>query len=424
MDLDVAIIGGGPAGISAAVEISRLKKFKIALFDIEAEPGGIPRSSHIPFFGLRDQKKVYTGRAYARRLNGLLRRTPVKIHNQATVLDIIPDAPGGVHRIDVLSPAGLDSYKSRVLLLATGCFERSRFARSIPGARPAGVFTAGALQEIVNLCYKKPGQRALIIGSEDIAFSSVLTLRRAGTSIVGMVEEDGELQTYPALAKAMSLVFRFPIYRGSLVKAIAGNKRVEGVVLVTNGGQEIKVECDTVVVAGKLEPYSMLLDNTVIEKDLSTCGPVVDMNLMTSIPRIFAAGNVLRGADMHDLCALEGKRVARNIVNRLESGETDAGERIPIQAEWPIRYVVPQKIIPSQIKSHRSSLLHPGIALQLGHTLKDPVLEAWSDDRLIWEHSYSRLIANTRVPVPIHKFDWSRVDNQKGIILSVRASKP
>lgn len=423
MDLDVAIIGGGPAGISAAVEISRWKKFKVALFDSEAELGGIPRSSHIFLFGLRDQKRMYTGRAYVRRLNGLLRRTPVGIHTQATVLDIIPGAPGEVHRIDVLSPAGLDSYECRALLLATGCFERSRFARLIPGARPAGVFTTGALQEIVNLRYEKPGQHALIIGSEDIAFSSVLTLRRADTSIVGMVEEDDEFQTHPALAKAMSLLFRFPIYRGSLVKAIAGNRRVEGVVLATKGGQEIKVECDTVVVTGKLEPYSMLLDNTVIEKDSSTCGPVVDMNLMTSIPNIFAAGNVLRGADMHDLCALEGKRAARNIAKGLESGETDAGERIPIRAQLPIRYVVPQRIIPVQIESHRSSLFGPCTAVQLAHTLKNPVIEAWSDDKLIWEHSYSRLIANTRVPVPIHKFDWSRVDNQKGIILSVRASK-
>lgn len=421
--LDVAVIGGGPAGISACLELAKSPELKVALFESESELGGIPRSCHI-FFGLRDQRWIYTGPSYARKLDTLVRRTSVEIHTEATVLNIIPGNPGEPHRIDVSSPQGLNSYASRFALLATGCFESSRGARMIPGSRPAGVFTTGTLQELVNLHHLKPGNRALIVGSEHVAFSSVLTLRRAGTSVAGIVEEDVELATYPSLARAMSFLYRFPIYRGTSVNAILGEKRVEGVELVTEReGNIFQVECDTVVITGKFRSYCPLIDNTPVEQDLSTYGPVVDMNLMTSVPNIYAAGNILRGADMHDLCALEGKEAAENIVKRLRSGETERGESITISAEFPIRYVIPQKIIPGQIEYHRSSWFYPGFAIQVAHTLKDPVLETWSGTKKIWEHSYSKLIANTRTPLPIREFDWNRLNKEKGITLKVKAAR-
>jgi thioredoxin reductase len=417
--LDVAVVGGGPAGISACVELSKSSELKIALFESEAALGGIPRACHF-FFGLRDLKRIYTGPAYARELNRLIQKTSVKINTEATVIKIIPGSSGEAHRIDVLSPQGFHTYVSRFVLLATGCFESSRSARVIPGTRPAGVYTTGTLQQMVNLNHLKPGKRALIIGSEHVALSSILTLRRAGVSVAGIVEEDRELQTYPSAARAMSVLFDFPIYKGTSVKAILGHNRVDGVELVTEENQScFQVECDTVIITGKFQPDSSLIERTSIEQDPSTLGPVVDMNLMSSVENIFAAGNLLRGAYMHDLCALEGKQAARQILKRLQSGESQIDECISIQAESPIRYVFPQKIVPHQIHSTPSSRLFHGFAIQVEHSLKKPVIEAWTGNEKIWKGSFSKLIASTRIPLPVKKFDWNRVDPQKGITLKV-----
>jgi hypothetical protein len=236
-----------------------------------------------------------------------------------------------------------------------------------------------------------------------------------------MVEKDPELHTYPYAARAMGRFFNFPLYEETSVKAILGDKRVEAVDLLRANTQEsFQVECDTVIITGKFQPVSELIQNTPIEQDPSTLGPVVDMNLMTSVPNIFAAGNLLRGADMHDLCALEGKRAARSILRNLTHEGTGMDLSIPLRAESPIRYVVPQRIGPSQIRKRLFSKLFPWPAIQVERTLLNPVIEAWSGDHRIWKRSYRKLIANIRIPLPVEKFDWNRVDSIKGVILKAK----
>jgi thioredoxin reductase len=420
ISLDIAVIGGGPSGISACLELSKSAGLKIALFERESELGGIPRSSHI-FFGMRDLRQILTGPEYARRLNTLVRRTSVEIHTESTVIKIVPGSSKKRHRINVVSPQGIHFYNCRAILLTTGCFEISRGARMIPGMRPTGIFTTGMLQELANLRQQRPGTSAVIIGSEHIALSSVLTLRRKGISIAGMVEEDLKLHTFSSAARAMGLFYHFPIYRGTSVQSILGRYRVEGVQLAKDGGGRAHtLKCDTVIITGKFRPYSSLIDFTPIQMDSATFGPLIDMNFMTSVPNIFAAGNILRGADMHDLCALEGKRAAKNILSRLESSGYEKEEGLYLRAESPIRYVVPQKILPDQIKSPLMPQLVPGCSIQLEHSLDKPVLEAWSGDKLIWRKAYFRLIANHRIPIPIWKFDLSRADKKTGVTLRVR----
>ncbi len=418
--VDVAVVGGGPAGISACLEFSKLPRMKTVLFESEAELGGIPRTCHY-FFGLRDRKRIYTGPAYARALDNLIRRTSVEIYTNSTVINIIPGKPGELHRINVLSPQGLNSYECNFVLLATGCFESSCSARTIPGARPAGIFTTEAIQHLIRIHHQKPGGKALIIGSEHVALSSVLTLRSGGISIAGIVEEDEEIQTYPSFAKVMSFFFRIPIYKSTSVKAILGDKRVKGVELVNEvEKKDFLVECDTVVITGKFRSYSPLIDNTSIKRDSLTFGPIVDMNLMTSVQNIFAAGNILRGGNMHDLCALEGKWAAKNILEKLELCKSATDEYISITAESPIRYVVPQRVILNKIKSPRFAWFYPWFSIQVEHTLKNSILEAWSGDEKIWERSFSKLIANNRVPLPIQKFNWNKVNKENGITLKLK----
>jgi thioredoxin reductase len=421
-DIDVAVVGSGPAGTSACIELAKSPGLKIALFETNSELGGMPRSCHI-FFGMRDRKRLYTGPHYAQELSGLVRRTSTAIYTKAHVFNIGAEIHGNHHRIDVLVENGLKSFSTQYVILAMGCSEMSAGARQLPSRRPAGIYTTGTLQQMVNIYRLKPGEKALLIGSEHIALSSLLTLRRAGVSIAGIVEEDSNAQTYQLPAKGMSLYFGFPIYKGTWVKNVLGAERVEAVDLVRKEDEKaFQVQCDTVIITGKFRPDSHLIDGTPIERDPSSQGPLVDMNLMTSVPNIFAAGNVLRGADMHDLCALEGKVAARSILNRMKAFESPLHEDNPIgiRVELPIRYVVPQTIMRAQVKSHLFPWLYPGYSIQLERTIRNPVIEARSGNKIIWKRSYSKLIANTRILIPVTKFDWDQVDEDIGIVLGIQ----
>jgi pyruvate/2-oxoglutarate dehydrogenase complex dihydrolipoamide dehydrogenase (E3) component len=329
-----------------------------------------------------------------------------------------------MHVLEVLSPSGLDHYECGNLLLATGCFETSRPARRIPGTRPAGILTTGALLQLVNDYGAKPGKRALVIGSEHVAIEAILTLKRAGTSIVGWVEAGSELETYGIVAKTMCAMFGVPIFEDTTIGAIVGNKRVEGVELARKGKGNLFVGCDTVIITGKFRAYAPLIDQTPIERDPLTFGPVVDTRLMTSVPNILAAGNILRGAEMHDLCALEGRQVAHTILETISLREPEPPKGIRIKGAYPIRYVVPQRIIPSQITRQRLPFLHPAVTLQTAYTLRKPLLEAWSGGARIWHRSFGRLMGNTRVALPLHEFAWDKVDSDAGITVTVRGGLP
>lgn len=418
VEIDVAIVGGGPAGLSACTELARTTPdLRIALFESEEELGGIPRSCHL-FFGMRDLKRIYTGPAYARKLGDLARRTRAGIHTEATVLSICPDEEKGRHRLSVVSPEGLRAYESRFVVLATGCCETPLGTRLIPSARPAGIFTTWQLQQMVHFYRLTPGKRALVIGSEDAALSTVMTLSKAKVEIAGVVEEDRELQTYPLLAKTLSRFYRFPIYTNTVIRCIQGTARVEGVELGVEGGNTgFKVECDTVILTGRFRPISQLIDGTPIVKDPLSGGPLVNMKLETAVSGIFACGNVLRGGDMHDLCALEGRMVARNIVARLSSSKEEVGSSVFLRVEEPIRYVVPQRI---ERPWGRLSGVRATPTVQLSRTLKDCVIEARSGGEKVWEKRFGRLIANHRIVIPVDRFDWRRVDFERGIELRVR----
>ena len=414
--MDVAVVGGGPAGISACLELSRRSNLKIGLFEYEDTLGGIPRSAHV-FFGMRDQKRLYTGAAYARRLDGLIRKTAVDIHTCTTVLEVVPGTAGELHRIRTVSPEGLKTYACRFLLLATGCCESSREKRYIPGTRPAGIFTTGSLQKMVNLQHLKPGTRAVIVGSEHVAFSAAMTLRHAGVDIAAMIEPDSAVQTYPVVSQVLSRYLGFPVYTGTSVKAVAGAKRVEGIEWVRNGAVS-SMACDTLVVTGQFLPDSALVLGTAIEAEPLTAAPVVDMSLETSQRNIFAAGNILRGADMHDLCALEARRAAGSILKRHRFPDHPQEDVISLKAQAPIRYVVPQRLTLDQAGKWNTSWFSAGVSIQVARTMKRATIEARCGAERIWRHTFSRLIANSRIPIPVEDFDWKRVDPRLGVTLT------
>jgi len=422
--LDIAVIGGGPSGISACLEFSQRlgPACRVALFESDAELGGMPRSCPL-LFGLRDLKRIYTGARYAHELNRRICSTATEIHTQTTVLKIDAGADGRLHRLEAVSPAGLKNYACRYLLLATGACEASRGGRAVPGTRPAGIFTTGSLQAFINTFKSAPGKRAVIVGSEHVALSCAVTLRRSGVAIAAMVEEERILNTYPWAAKAISTACRFPVYSATTLEGISGEKRVEGVALFDRRSRKrFSVSCDTVILTGRFVPYAPLIDGTAVAMDPLTTGPGIDDRFMTSVPGVFAAGNVLRGAEMHDICALEGRRAARVIAGLLSAkAQPETGARIRLRADSPVRYVVPQAIGIEALKdSRRCCDVRSAVTLQLDRTVRHPVLEARLGEKLLWRRRFRRLYGRKRVVLPVHKFNSGLIGEDRSITLRLK----
>ena len=170
----------------------------------------------------------------------------------------------------------------------------------------------------------------------------------------------------------------------------------------------------------KILPDTQLIDDTSIQRDPFSRGPLVDMDLMTSIPNIFAAGNILRGAAMHDRCALEGKKAAKNILARLQSANFKANDGVLLRAEAPLRYVVPQKIAPAKIAPCSWPWRDSGYSFQAKSTIMKAVIGAWSGNTKIWEGRYRKMIARTSYSLPVEKFDWKNVSPDKEVFLRIK----
>ena len=413
---DVAVVGGGPAGVSACIELARLGHTDVYLFENEARLGGIPRSAHV-FFGMRDMHRAYSGPAYARRLETLVRRTAVKVCTQSTVISIEPGSEEQRHVLTVSGPEEIGVYHCRHVILATGCFESSRGSRLLCGLRPAGVMTTGTLQKTVNLEKLTPGRRAVILGSEHVAFSAAMTLHRAGVRIAALVEPDTALHTYPSVAAAIGGWLRFPILRQCRVLSVYGHDRVTGVRLAEAAGRpEQTLDCDTLVVTGAFRPEATLIYDSAIEIDPCSGGPVVDAALQTPIRGIWAAGNVLRGALMHDLCALEGRRAARGVAAQLAGASARPGAAaLRIVCQRPIRLVTPQLVAPSDAAPDRLPWLGNGYFFQVSQTLHQAVVRAMVGDRCLWKQTYRRLIGANPYRLPVERFESTSIDRASEI---------
>lgn len=334
---DVLVVGAGPAGLGAAAALAAGGAGAVHVLDREPATGGIPRHcGHSPF-GMREFRRVMSGRSYARALTHQALAAGAEVHADATVTAL---RPGGT--IELTTPAGLRKVAARAVLLATGARESSRAARMIGGTRQGGVFNTGALQGLVYLAGERPFRRPVVLGTELVAFSALLTCRHAGARPVAMIEP-GARTVARNPARLLPLLLGTPLHLRTELLAIYGETWVEGVTL-EHCGRRLELEADGVVLTGGFRPENALLRSSHIVIDGRTGGPEIDQYGRCSDPAYFAAGNLLRAVETAGWCWAEGRAVAAAILRGLR-GDLPAGEARRVAREGEaLAWALPQRL--------------------------------------------------------------------------------
>ena len=344
MTYDTVIVGGGPAGLSAALGAKRKGAKNILILERSEKLGGILNQCIHNGFGLHTFKTELTGPEYAYRYIDMVEKENIPYILGATVLSIAP------HSVTYISEEGLRTVSTLSIVLTMGCRERPRGALNIPGTRPSGVFSAGTAQNLVNLKGRKLGKRVVILGSGDIGLIMARRMTLEGAKVLAVVE----LMPYSSGLKRNIVQclddFSIPLLLSHTVTKIEGKERVEGIVVSKVDedkkpikGSEIHFDADTLLLSVGLLPENELSRKAGIPLSPITGGPVVDDTFSTEVEGIFAAGNVLHVHDLVDYVSEEAEKAGEEAA-LYALGKVKGRAKVPVETKGAIRYSVPSKV--------------------------------------------------------------------------------
>lgn len=377
---DLVIVGGGPAGLAAAVSAKDQGIDSILIIERDKELGGILNQCIHNGFGLHTFKEELTGPEYASRFIQQVLARGIEYKLNTMVMDISSDKKvTAMNRID-----GMFEIQAKAIILAMGCRERSRGALNIPGYRPAGIFSAGTAQRLVNMEGYMPGREVVILGSGDIG----LIMARRMTLEGAKVKVVAELMPYSGGLKRNIVQclddFGIPLKLSHTVIDIEGKERVEAVTIAQVGadrkpvpGTEERYTCDTLLLSCGLIPENELSKNAGVSINPVTSGPIVNDSLETSVDGIFACGNVLHVHDLVDYVSQEASSAGKNAALYIQKGAKSDARSVEILPMNGVRYTVPKFVRPTEMDDTLT------VRFRVGDVYKNCSIATYFNDELI-----------------------------------------
>lgn len=419
---DLIIIGGGPAGLAAAISAKEQGVTNLLILERDQELGGILNQCIHNGFGLHTFKEELTGPEYAQRFIDRVAELEVPYKLQTMVLDISED--GGEKTVTAMNRKdGLLILKTKAVILAMGCRERPRGALNIPGYRPAGIYTAGTAQRLVNMEGYMPGREVVILGSGDIGLIMArrMTLEGAKVKVVAeLMPYSGGLQRN--IVQCLE-DFHIPLKLSHTVVDIQGKERVTGVTLAEVDenrkpipGTEEFYSCDTLLLSCGLIPENELSAKMGIKLSRVTSGAVVNESLETSVEGVFACGNVLHVHDLVDYVSEEAKRAGSHAAEYIHNWKEEAIKEtweLEVEPQNGIRYTVPQTIRPEHMEEKLT------LRFRVGAVYKDRYISVYCGSKRIFHKKKKKMAPGEMEQVTLQKSDLTAAPGLDKIIMKL-----